>query len=697
MKTLRCIDSTTEQIAKGPVGANIRFEYSGFAFLIQSGRNAGVSIIELMVMVGIMSIISMGIASMYNFGFDSLKHMRFGTDVQSIEQLLEVTLSRPRSPLEEQTKKRVCAIALQKLQGYTGTKQTKLDGIYDSSNKSILNSFNDSEYKLSAYVDVATSGPIAFKGFDEDSNTLADFNYFLTQVVVLGTKTTQGNLGADTMSGRVGVSLITRANGTVYDCMVNTVDEKRVCELLGGQLAKNPLTVPRCVFNRLPVALDWSLIPPTTPPNELFKLGETYAQKGVFAGDTATLSAKFGGGKRGTAGGFAVGAPSKDLLVAGEDASGAFGFANYFDNNGFWALFPETASSPLYPNGYMALRTYGDVPFVFSNGNPKLPLSGASTDTAVISPRRNLFVFNGTMASTNQTQAMPYFNGGATSGLREKTGLAAIYSDKLSISLGGSNDGAYGTFIVEPTRRLAGFFYGSTYSGNPQGAMAMKAYNGNDLIFMTTNALPCSGCNPLFIKGTTGNTTIGSDFTTSPAKLWVRADKGLLTNPALKLLGTSTFGGNVNITSSVLTTFDGFMTVNGTVYNANSARIVIGESDERLKTDIKPIPNALEKILQVHGVYYRWKNKQLGDRQQIGLIAQDVEKAFPELVANTPSGTKAVAYQNMVAPLIEAMKSQQKEIEQLKLDRKILSEDLDAVLLRLCQSDPADSLCREED
>jgi hypothetical protein len=52
-------------------------------------------------------------------------------------------------------------------------------------------------------------------------------------------------------------------------------------------------------------------------------------------------------------------------------------------------------------------------------------------------------------------------------------------------------------------------------------------------------------------------------------------------------------------------------------------------------------------------------------KQQIGVLAQDIEKVFPELVSES-NGVKSVNYQGLVPVLINAMKEQQKEIEELK-------------------------------
>ncbi len=79
-------------------------------------------------------------------------------------------------------------------------------------------------------------------------------------------------------------------------------------------------------------------------------------------------------------------------------------------------------------------------------------------------------------------------------------------------------------------------------------------------------------------------------------------------------------------------------------------------SDKRLKENIVPIKNSLDKISMLDGVYYTWKKPKLDRSHQIGLIAQDVEKIFPEVVKTDEKGWKSVAYQNLVAPIIEAIK-----------------------------------------
>jgi len=88
----------------------------------------------------------------------------------------------------------------------------------------------------------------------------------------------------------------------------------------------------------------------------------------------------------------------------------------------------------------------------------------------------------------------------------------------------------------------------------------------------------------------------------------------------------------------------------------------IYSSDKSLKTNIQPLENSLEKVLQLQGVSFNWKEN---GKEDIGLIAQDVEAVFPELVSGE-DGEKSVEYGNLVAVLIEAIKEQQKQINELK-------------------------------
>jgi len=92
---------------------------------------------------------------------------------------------------------------------------------------------------------------------------------------------------------------------------------------------------------------------------------------------------------------------------------------------------------------------------------------------------------------------------------------------------------------------------------------------------------------------------------------------------------------------------------------------VVSNSDEKLKENIITIENALEKTLQLRGVYYNKKQDELKTKK-LGVIAQEVQKIIPEVVLENSEGTLSVDYGNIVGLLIEAIKEQQVQIEELK-------------------------------
>jgi len=109
------------------------------------------------------------------------------------------------------------------------------------------------------------------------------------------------------------------------------------------------------------------------------------------------------------------------------------------------------------------------------------------------------------------------------------------------------------------------------------------------------------------------------------------------------------------------------LTFNPSTGNLVAGGTVTANSDKKLKTDVQTIENALEKVLSLRGVEFTRIDN--GDKQ-IGVIAQEVEEIIPEVVypkQPAPNNeTKSVAYGNIVGLLIEAIKEQNKEIQELK-------------------------------
>ncbi len=138
--------------------------------------------------------------------------------------------------------------------------------------------------------------------------------------------------------------------------------------------------------------------------------------------------------------------------------------------------------------------------------------------------------------------------------------------------------------------------------------------------------------------------------------------------------------GNLNVTGRITGSLERLVSLNGD-YELNlqtDRNLVIYDrghnavwntrtnlSDIELKKDLSPINSALEKILSLRGVSFAWKDERLGATREIGVIAQDVEPVFPELVSAI-TGRKFVNYLGLIPILIEAIKEQQAQIAELR-------------------------------
>ena len=88
-----------------------------------------------------------------------------------------------------------------------------------------------------------------------------------------------------------------------------------------------------------------------------------------------------------------------------------------------------------------------------------------------------------------------------------------------------------------------------------------------------------------------------------------------------------------------------------------------------MKENISNIDEPLKKLSYINGVEFDWIPKEgihSNEGHDIGVIAQEIEKILPELVTTRENGYKAVRYEKIVALLIEAVKEQQSQIDELK-------------------------------
>ncbi len=172
------------------------------------------------------------------------------------------------------------------------------------------------------------------------------------------------------------------------------------------------------------------------------------------------------------------------------------------------------------------------------------------------------------------------------------------------------------------------------------------------------------------IKGPANSSSLLTSTTTQPngAGQWrLNLRNGLNVTEGLNG-ADAVFSGLVTASAGITTTtgtFSGLLTGTVGTFSGNvTALDLIATSDRRLKQNIVTIDSALEKVQKLRGVYF---NRLNSEKRNLGVIAQEVEDVLPEVVFTDESSEqmKSVAYGNIVALLIEALKEQQEQINKL--------------------------------
>jgi len=200
---------------------------------------------------------------------------------------------------------------------------------------------------------------------------------------------------------------------------------------------------------------------------------------------------------------------------------------------------------------------------------------------------------------------------------------------------------------------------------------------GNNVFVGSSTGLNTTGSNNLFVGAQSGsNNSTGSNnwaFGTNAGP-----NSGNLTNAgaigynavvfqsnSLVLGGTGTDAVKVGIGNGAPSfTLD----VNGSLRCVGAVNTT---SDQRLKQDIRPLGGALAAVQQLRGVRYTFRRNEFPEMklpagEQVGVLAQEVERIYPELVSTDNKGYKAVNYAQLTPVLLEAIKEQQQQIEALK-------------------------------
>jgi len=210
------------------------------------------------------------------------------------------------------------------------------------------------------------------------------------------------------------------------------------------------------------------------------------------------------------------------------------------------------------------------------------------------------------------------------------TGTAGTETQKMTILSGGN----VGIGDTNPDAKLTVYRTDSTYAINLSNTEARAGLSVKSSSTFDSKLTISSGASSRqYIQAVNNAATTGRDIVLNP------------------------YGGNVGIGK---TDPSEELDVNGDIRASGD---VIAFSDIRVKENITTIENALDKVKKLRGVEY---NKIDNPERSIGVIAQEIEEVIPEVVREDNEGMKSVAYGNITAVLIEAIKEQQKQIEELK-------------------------------
>lgn len=296
-----------------------------------------------------------------------------------------------------------------------------------------------------------------------------------------------------------------------------------------------------------------------------------------------------------------------------------------------------------------------------------LSISGALTgDRNVLIPQNcvgSWVVYNGATGYNLSIYNNNGSGGAAGSGITPPTGYAyTIYSDGTNVSYADSN-------VVRKTGDTMVGALALPSNGLNVGPNQLKVSGGNVSMSgslsvtgnTSVNAFACSSAS------VTSNATVGglvcNGFINSANQITSNAT--ILVNyssPQITLTNTATNGQSFSLRNYVATaTLSRFAFVNnnGTVIfytdtngNVTAIGTITANSDLKLKKNITTITNAMSSIKEMRGVYY---DRIDNDSHCIGVIAQEVQKVFPELVSDN-DGILSVAYGNMAGVFIEAIK-----------------------------------------
>ncbi len=371
-----------------------------------------------------------------------------------------------------------------------------------------------------------------------------------------------------------------------------------------------------------------------------------------------------------------------------------------------YALIAGDGSGYLGYNGSantIAFNAGGAVTVAAPTSGTALTLNSTSASTGAINLASGLLLLAGSAGTAGQVltsggpSAAPTWTTAASGGVTSITGttnqvIASASTGAITLSLpqsiattstptfstltlGASSAtiGAAPTYGATTISGSAGGWAGLAFSG-ASGGMTLMMSAGSNLSgvyctsapvggsagwqwyftgsVLTTGTVPAAnigaGTAAISISGNAASASIASTVTTTGTGVNANIDLALANGTSIQYSG--------NFTANPATG-----QLNAVLFNTTS--------DRHVKTEIRPIENAVNLVNQINGVKFRWKDN---GNKSVGLIAQEVEEILPELVDTNQSNRKSLNYNGIVGVLVEAVKEMSATINALKAEIELL-------------------------
>jgi hypothetical protein len=270
-------------------------------------------------------------------------------------------------------------------------------------------------------------------------------------------------------------------------------------------------------------------------------------------------------------------------------------------------------------------------------------------------------------------------------------GAATFSSSVTALKYIANSQATYASLTYEETFKYAsspaGIWFGNSFNSNSNVGLQLRVSNdGTSVQALTITptgnvgigtsspnsllTLRNSGTNTQLEMATesAGSSVLSYDRTAGSYKLLYLRGSDIQFNPNDSNAMTVKVGGNVLIATS--TDNGEKLYVNGAIRATGN---ITANSDLTLKKNLKLIDNPIDKLMQLNGYSYQWKEN---DEYQYGVVAQEVEKVLPYAVQTGNNKIKGVAYNQLTPLLIEGFKSHESEITILKARVKYLESKL---------------------